>query len=716
MKVKRFIIVFLRELFWFGFLTLIGVALGAVAIYNYGTPSLDKLQGHPWNETTYIYDRTGNTVLYKIHGEENRTVVSRDEIPDTLRAATVAAEDSNFYSHPGIDAVAIVRAIKVNLSSGERSQGASTITQQLARSLFLTRKKTLDRKVREAFLAIKLERHLDKATILDMYLNGIPYGSNAYGCEAASQTFFGKHCAELTLDESALLAILPNAPSLLSPYTGDKDEIRRRQSNLLTRMAEHQVISADAYAEAANIDTLAKVKPLVRPIVAPHFVFYVIEKLKDLYGRETLETQGLRIYTTIDIDLQKKAEEIVKKGVQDNLKRGGSNGSMVALDTRTGEILAMVGSRDYFDTTIDGKVNVSIELRQPGSTFKPFAYAEAFVKGLEPETKVYDVPMNFGPDGSGKDYKPSNYDGKFHGVKTLRESLSQSLNIPAVQALYLAGVRDTIALATRMGISTLDHPERFGLALVLGGAEVRLVDLTSAFGVFGQEGLRAPAEPVLKIIDRDGDEYSRIGDISKTQPVVDPEVTRKINSILSDNKARTAVFGPRSPIAYPAGGVAAKTGTTQNFRDAWTIGYTTKVAVGVWTGNNDGSYMRAGSDGIYMAAPMWRAMMDEMIKKFPVDGPFTNYTPIAPGRPRPVIVGKSGIGSRTIYIYKPTGEIISAEKAAKKKSSKIEVRQSTEFNPDDPGAADFIPKNASDLNILNLQENDPNNPNPTPAP
>lgn len=655
-----------RQLTWVLVIGTLGLVVGGLAIYFFDAPNTLDLGRHPLKETSVIYDRTGTTVLYRIHGEENRTVVSHDAIPDSIRQATVASEDAHFYSHPGIDALAILRALFINLRSQEIEQGASTITQQLARALFLTREKTWARKAREVMLAIKIESRFTKDEILDLYLNTVPYGSNAYGIEAAALTFFGTSAKNLSLDQTALLAGLPNAPSLLSPYGKNRQALIERKNATLDKMAELGSITAAERDAAKKEKTLDKVIPLERRIIAPHFVFYVREKLEQLYGRNRLETEGFKIITTIDLDLQREAEEIVRRGAAKNLSRGASNAALVALDPTTGDILSMVGSRDYFDTKIDGQVNVAIEKRQPGSTFKPFAYATAFTKGFQPETRVYDVPINFGPDGSGNDYTPNNYDGRFRGPLSMREALAQSLNIPAVTTLYLAGVEDTIKTATAMGITTLTDPTRYGLALVLGGAEVRLLDLTSAFGVFGQEGVRHPADGIREVVNRDRKNiYERP---SAGSTVLDPEVTRKINSILSDNSARTPIFGSNSPLAFKDKQVAGKTGTTQNFRDAWTVGYTGKIAVGIWTGNNDNTPMETGADGIYTAAPMWREMIDVLLKRFPETG-FVAPSPNVNTVNQPLEPGET----KVIYIDKKTGKKLSADKAKKKRRSSVEV-------------------------------------------
>lgn len=657
-----------RQAAWLTVLLSLGLIVGGLAIYFFDAPQNLDLEAHPLAESSTIYDRSGTVALYEIYGEENRHIVRHEDIPESVRAATVAAEDTHFYTHPGIDVAAVVRAAFVNVRRQGIEQGGSTITQQLARSLFLSRERTWIRKIREIILAIKIESRLTKDEILDLYLNAVPYGSNAYGIEAAAKTFFRKSAADLTLDEAALLAALPNAPTALSPFGSGKGALIARKNAVLAKMRELQSITEAEYETALAAKTLDKIVPIERRIIAPHFVFFIRQALEEEFGRERLETGGLKVTTTLDLDFQKTAEDIVQRGVERNVSRGASNGALVAINPENGDILAMVGSRNYFDTKIDGQVNVAIEKRQPGSSFKPFAYATAFIKGYQPETRVYDVPINFGPDGAGQDYIPNDYDGKFRGPLTMRQALAQSLNIPAVTTLYLAGIPDTIALATRLGITTLTTPERYGLALVLGGAEVRLLDMVSAFGVFGQEGLRHPATGLRNIVDREGKSVMPRTSAQQEQ-VLDPEVARRINSILSDNTARTPIFGPNSPLAFKNEQVAAKTGTTQNFRDAWTIGYTPKIAIGVWTGNNDNTPMREGADGIFVAAPLWREAMDYALTRFPETG-FTAYTPTENTR---TPIGSLASEPKIIYIDKKTGKKLSAKEAKKKRSSRVEV-------------------------------------------
>ncbi len=663
--IKKIFVSLIRETMFFSVLLLLGTVAGLTAVYQYTIPDISGIRDYPFHLPTILYDRTGEQELYRLYGEENRVVIDHDAIPESIRLATIASEDAGFYSHHGVDPLSILRAVWANLRSGQIEQGGSTITQQLARALFLNNEQTFKRKIIEAILAIKIDRTLSKEEILDLYLNTIPYGSNTYGVEAASDMFFQKHAKDLTLDESALLAALPNAPTYFSPYKSHESELQIRQEDILEKMYVLGFIDRAEHNLAQNAKTILRITPRKETIIAPHFVFTVIDELKKTYSEEELRTKGFRVITTINLDLQTAAEKAVRDGAAKNIARGASNAALVALDAKNGDILAMVGSKDYYDQSIDGNVNVTIEKRQPGSAFKPFAYATAFTKGFQPETPLYDRPVNFGPDGSGKDYIPQNYDGKFHGLLTMRQALSMSLNVPAVQTLALAGVENTIKLATDMGITTLTDPKRYGLSLVLGGAEVRPLDMANAFSVFGQEGRTHDTRGITKIIDRNNKEVP-LPIPKESKQVLDPEVARKINSILSDNNARTPIFGPNSPLAFPAGvTVAGKTGTTQNFRDAWTVGYTPSIAVAVWAGNNDNRPMNPGADGIYVAAPIWRDFMNQALKRFPETG-FTAY------KPAPSKQARTLLPEKTIYIDKKTGREIPENKAKKMKKGRVE--------------------------------------------
>ena len=612
------------EILYIAFLVGIGGMLGFLWIYFSDATDVSQLLERPLAETSVILDRTGTVPLYELHGEENRTIVSHDDIPNVVRLATVAAEDRSFYRNFGVDPFSIIRALRANFQAGHIEQGASTITQQLARIAFLSREKTVIRKIREAILAFKIERTFTKDQILDTYLNTVPYGSNAYGIERAAESFFGKHSKDLTLDEATFLAALPRATTHYSPYGANRDELRARQESILRYMELDGLVNEYDAQLARDTNTFAKLRPIEAPIRAPHFVFAVIDALEKRYGREFLETRGLRIRTTLDLSLQDEAEQSVVAGVQRNRKYNAENAALVAIDVSTGDVLSMVGSRDYFDTTIDGAVNVTMRPRQPGSAFKPFAYARAFEEGYQPETLVYDVPTNFGPDGSGRDYMPKDYDGKYRGALPMKEALPQSLNIPAVETLAVSGVPDVIGLARRLGISTLDDGRPYGLSLVLGGAEVLPIDMASAFAVFASEGIRREYRLILSVDSVDESIHDEFPVQEKR--VLNAEIARRINTILSNNSLRAPIFGTNSPLAFPKGTVAAKTGTTQDFHDAWTVGYTPSISVAVWAGNNDNSPLRSGADGVFVAAPIWRDFLDRVMNRFS-KASFASYNP-----------------------------------------------------------------------------------------
>jgi 1A family penicillin-binding protein len=643
------------------FIMLTFIAIGLFVYLIVETDLGDGLFNRNIAQTSFIYDRTGEHILYKMHGEENRIIIPHDEIPDTIRIATIAAEDSAFYRHYGVDPLAILRALRKNIVTNSISQGGSTITQQLARNVFLSREKTIQRKVMEAVYAIKLERKYSKDEILDSYLNQVPYGSNAYGIEAASETYFGKSAKELTLDEAAMLAVLTKAPTTYSPYGNRKELLISRQREVLIHIAEDNLESRQAVADALNIDTLDKVVPFTQPIAAPHFVFYVLDQLEKQYGQKVLEESGLKIYTTLDWDKQKLAEQILRDSSDNILKKyGASNAALVAIDPQTGQIITMVGSKDYFSKSIDGQVNVAISPRQPGSSFKPLVYAKAFEEGFQPDTLVLDAQTNFGPDGSGKDYIPRNYDGTFRGVISMRQALAGSLNIPAIKTLREVGLSDAIEMAHRLGITTLNEPERYGLSLVIGSGEVTLLDETSGFSVFANDGKRNPVDPILKIVDSKGTIVQE--NTPPNIPVLNPQVARKINSILSDNNARAPIFGLNNKLFIPGRTVAAKTGTTQEFRDAWTVGFTPHIAVGVWAGNNNSQPMLPGADGSFVAAPIWNQFMSQVIQDYPNVG-FPDYDKNS-NQPAPKI--DFPIKQTKITYYKiASGEEISEDKARK---------------------------------------------------
>ncbi|NCU41628.1 MAG: penicillin-binding protein [Candidatus Moranbacteria bacterium] len=597
------------------FFSCVGILIGVWYLYKYEVPEIERLHAGSLSQTSVLYDRTGKHVLYELYGEENRKIITHENIPDVMRMATLAGEDVNFYQHYGVDPRAIVRALRANLKSGSIEEGGSTLTMQLVRNLYLYRAQTFERKVIEALMAFRLETMYTKDEIFDWYLNTVPYGSNTYGIQSASETFFGKDAKDLTLDEASFLAVLPKATTFFSPYGENISSLKANQRKILDTMLDKNMISFEHYRDSLSIDTFSKVQKKKNSIIAPHFVFYTLSQLQTEYGEELLRIGGLRILTTLDMDMQKKAEEMVLQRAKENqLLHNAENASLVALNPKTGEILAMVGSRNYFDETIDGEVNVATSPRQPGSAFKPIAYAKALELGLQPDTVLYDVPTSFGPDGSGGEYRPQNYNQGFSGLVSLKKALAMSLNIPAVKILYIAGLDNTIELAGRLGITTLNDRNRYGLSLVLGGGEVSLLELTGAFSVFANDGVRNDIKSIMNITGMTGNQL----DFSKQEEarVLDVQIARKINSMLSDNDARSSVFGSQSSLFIPEyPNVAVKTGTTQEYRDGWTVGYTPNIAVGIWTGNNDNRPMKAGSPGVYTAAPLWNDYMRYVLER-----------------------------------------------------------------------------------------------------
>jgi 1A family penicillin-binding protein len=594
------------------------------------------------SESTKIYDRTGEVLFYDIHGEEKRTIIPWEQIPETVKKATLASEDSDFYTHKGIDFLAIVRALYKDVIRLSAAQGGSTITQQLVKISLLGQEKTLARKIKEAVLSIQIERKLTKDQIFWMYLNQIPYGSNAYGIEAASQTFFGKPALDLTWAEAALLAALPKAPSFYSPHYGSRfSELVARRNNILERMKNLGMIDQNQYRLAVN--EIPKIIPPRENIPAPHFVIMVKEYLTKRYGEDMVENGGLKVITTLDTELQKIAEEVVKNyGKINTEKFKASNAALVAADPKTGQILAVAGSKNYFgelepegcvpgstgenSCKFEGNFNAALGFRQPGSAFKPFAYATAFQKGFTDSAIIFDVLTEFNhscdssggqeKDETGQDcYHPQNYDGRFRGPVTMRQALGQSLNVPSVQVLYLAGIDDTIDLARKMGITTLNDRSRYGLSLVLGGGEVRLIDMVAAYGVFANDGVRIHQNFIQRIVTGNGtvlEEYQR-----EEERVLDSQIARLVSDVLSDNNARGPVFGYNSPLYFPDRQLAAKTGTTQENRDGWLIGYTPSLVAGVWTGNNNNDSMTKQGAGLSAAGPMWNEFMGRALEGSP---------------------------------------------------------------------------------------------------
>ena len=594
--------------------------LGIITLWisTFKMPDLQAFEERKVSQSTKIYDRTGKILLYDVHENTKRTQIPLENISDYIKKATISIEDEDFYTHNGIKFTSIIRAILANLTSGAYSQGGSTITQQVIKNSLLTTEKTITRKLKEWVLSLKLEGIMTKDQILSLYLNETPYGGNIYGVEEASKTFFGKSSSELSLAESAYIAAIPKAPTYYSPYGQNKDKLDIRQKLVLSKMLEIGFINKEEYekAEKEKVEFQSQEKYGIK---APHFVEFIKQYLVNKYGEKALQEKGYKVITTIDYDLQLKTEEIIKKTALENEKKfNAKNAAAVIIDPKTGQILTMVGSRDYFDKDIDGNYNVTLALRQPGSTFKPFVYATAFNKGYTPDTVLFDLPTEFQStcDPEGKPlynndesdcYMPENYDGEYIGPISLRNALAQSRNIPAIKTLYLAGIRDSIQTARSMGITSLSYPDRYGLTLVLGGGETTLLEMTSAYGVFANNGIKNKYTGILSVEDNTGEIIEGYEQI--TENVLNENTALLISDILSDKEAKIPAYGNNSVLYFSGRTVASKTGTTNDYRDAWTIGYTPEIVVGTWAGNNDNSPMEKKVAGM-IVAPMWRQVMD----------------------------------------------------------------------------------------------------------
>jgi len=614
---------YLKNILLFGIgAFLLIVALMIFWLASLKIPDFRSFEDRKITNSTKIYDRTGEILLYDIHQDVKRTDIAFEDMGSNIKNTTVAVEDSNFYNHGGIQVKSIVRAVLSNLFGMGKTQGGSTITQQLVKNTLLNSKKTINRKIKEWVLAIKIDQSMPKEKILELYLNEAPYGGTIYGIEEAAKTYFGKNAHDLTLAEASYLAAIPQSPTILSPYGKNKDKLEERKNFVLSRMKEINFISEEEYSNAKN-EIVSFLPQATVGIKAPHFVFFVKDYLEQKYGTDAVKKGGFKVITTLDYDLQQKGEQIVKEGALENEKNwNGSNAGLVAIDPKTGQILTMVGSRDYFDKAIDGNYNIATAHRQPGSAFKPFIYATAFNKGFTPDTVLFDLPTEFQttcnaygkalPGHNQKNcYMPDNYDGKYRGPMILRDALGASINIPAVKLFYLVGLRDALKTAEEMGISTLTDVSRYGLTLVIGGGEVSLLDMTSAYGVFANNGIKNSYTGILKIEDINGKVLEEF--TPNTKEVLPKNTALTISDILSDNKARILTFGANSVLNIS--NTAVKTGTTNSNKDAWTIGYTPSVVVGVWAGNNDNKPMKKG--GVAMAGPIWNKFIIEALKILP---------------------------------------------------------------------------------------------------
>lgn len=634
-------------------------------------PSPSTLGKYEIPLTTKIYDRNGK-LLFDIFVNENRSPVSLSDIPVYLREATISIEDKNFYQHGAINPIGgILRAIAATITGG-KLQGGSTITQQLVKSALLTPERTVSRKIKEIILSPLVELLYPKDKILEMYLNTVPYGGTAWGVETASEKYFGIPVAKVDLAQAALLAGLPQAPTLYSPFGAHPEYAKTRQKEVLTRMVEDRYISQgqadEAFAEPLHYKQETGIQ-------APHFVMYVKEQLVNKYGEAAVERGGLKVYTTLDLDLQNYAQATVAAEVAKLKSWSVSNGAALITHPATGEILAMVGSTDYFASP-SGSFNVTTALRQPGSSIKPINYAIGIEKHIvTPATMFLDIPTCFGNAIGQPPYCPRNYDGKFHGPVQLRFALGNSLNIPAVKMLYLNTVQDMVASASAFGLNTITDPEKYGLSLTLGGAEVHMTDMAEAFSVFANGGQRHDLVSILKVVDKNGKILEQYEDpnlgkdlpsqLLQTGPrVVSRETAFLISHILLDNNARSAEFGTNSALVIPNHAVSVKTGTTNDLRDNWTIGFTPQYLVATWVGNDDNSPMNSALvSGITGAAPIWNKLMSRALEGKPdvwpkqpdgiVGAQICAVTGLLPPNPDPN-AGDKGCPTRFEYFIKGT--------------------------------------------------------------
>ena len=619
-RIKGIILDSFITLFVVGILSISGLL---VWVSTMKIPDLSSFEDRRILQSTKIYDHTGEILLYDLHQDVKRTIVPFEDISRNIKNATIAIEDERFYSHFGIDIKGILRAAFVNIKDGDLlgGQGGSTLTQQVIKNSVLQNDKKLTRKIKEAILSVKIERVLNKDQILAIYLNESPYGGTIYGVEEATQSFFGKSAKDVSIAEAAYIAALPQAPTYLSPYGNHQSDLDQRKNSVLRHMLDNNLITKDEY-NIAKEEKVTFLPQAVTGIRAPHFVMYVKDQLVKQFGEEALAERGLKVITTLDYDLQQKAEEIVNRRSLANAEKfKATNAGLVTVNPKNGDLLVMVGSRDYFSKDIEGNFNITLASRQPGSSIKPFVYATAFSKGYLPNTILFDVKTQFSPaceanspSSESPCYSPNNYNNKFRGPVSMRNALAGSLNIPAVKTLYLAGIKNTLKLAADMGLTTLNDPERYGLTLVLGGGEVRLLDMTYAYGVFANDGLKAEPRSILEIEDNQGNSIYE-SQVSAKQ-VIDKNVALMINNVLSDNVARTPLWGANSIVYFSNRDVAVKSGSTNNLRDAWVMGFTPNLAVGTWSGNNNNSPMGGGLSGL-ITAPTWKEFMDYALDKIP---------------------------------------------------------------------------------------------------
>jgi penicillin-binding protein 1C len=629
-------------------------------------PDLSTFEARQIANSSKITDRTGKIVLYDAHQSVRRTEIALPDMGYPIQKAVISIEDQDFYNNDGIRPTSIIRALLINLIHGKYVQGGSTITQQIIKNTLLNDDKSVSRKLKEWILAIRLTREFSKDQILGIYLNDAPLGGTLYGVEAASEAYFGIPSSQMDYAQAAYLAAMLPAPTYYSPFGLHRSALDTRKNLVLSKMKQYGYIS-DAQYTTAKAEKITFSESAESGIKAPHFVFWILNQLEQKYGQDAIENGGYTIKTTLDYDLQQKAEAIVAARAAINTKvYRATNSGLVAIDPTTGQVLAMVGSRNYFDTTIDGAYNIATAQRQPGSSFKPFVYSTAFEKGYTPETVLFDVPTEFSTNCTAdrqplsgytdKDcYHPSDFDKKFEGPLSLRSAIAESRNVPAVKLEYLVGIQNAIDTAHSLGITTLNNPAEYGLSLVLGGGEVTLLDMTGAYGVFANTGTRNPTTGVLDVDDHSGTVLEQYQ--PNPNQVMDKNIALTMNNVLADATARIPSFGT-TLITIP--GVAVKTGTTNDDRDAWTVGYTPSMSVGVWSGNNDNSPMTSGGSAV--SGPTWKEFMQYALTKYPSPGfqdpiPNPNYNSLKP------ILRGIWMGNDTVMVDKVTGLRATADTA-----------------------------------------------------
>ncbi|MFA6006565.1 MAG: transglycosylase domain-containing protein [Candidatus Paceibacterota bacterium] len=684
--------------------------VGIIWFANLQLPDFKSFDSRKVVQSTKIFDRTGTVVLYDVHNQIRRTVVPFSSVSLNIKNATLAIEDDSFYTHAGIRPLSILRSVYKDIVSGSAKQGGSTITQQVIKNTLLTSDKNITRKIKEIVLALKMEQVMSKDDIFGLYLNEVPYGGTVYGVEEASLGFFGKHASDVDLAEAAYLASLPQAPTYYSPLGNNRSALDSRKNFVLDRMLALHYITKDEHsaAKAENVTF----RPISDgTIKAPHFVMYVKLQLEAKYGKDLVENGGLRVTTTLDWTMQQNAEQVIKDRSPEILQKfNAQNIGTVGVDPKTGQVLLMVGSRDYFNTADEGNFNTTIAHRQPGSSFKPFVYATAFNKGYTPETEVFNVETQFStacdslgkPVGNSKPsdcYMPGNYDKKYDGPMSFRSALAESVNVVAVKALYLAGITDSITTATNMGIKGLADKERYGLTLVLGGGEVSLLDLVESYGGFANDGVRYPETTILKVEDSKGnviDEWRP--DSSRVLP---ENTARLINDVLSDNAARAPAFGTNSALYIPSRPVAVKTGTTNDYRDVWITGYTPNFALGFWAGNNDNTPLEKKVAG-FIIAPIWNDLMNKILPGLPVEK-FIQPEP-TPQDIKPVLRGMWQ-GNKEYIIDRTTGLLATGATPESQRIHKV-VTDAHDIlhwvNKDDPRGS--VPSNPASDPQYNLWE------------